>query len=477
MKKVYVSVYNYEEIADYIKVLNEKFNYEIVSSGATLEYLVKKGLNVIDISELGISDGFYTRTFMENFVHKNFDMVIINFRPVEDIVEKTDDIRQFMESINILDFSILRAAAKDFQDTIVVTEVSDFYKTIYVNSYDKQKLALKAFQYMADYDEAIAEKIGVYSGEDERKLLNMAKIYEFKYGANPHQKASMYKPEKMADYRLLNDTQLSYNDILNLSLAVNLISEFYDVSAVAIAKHNLPCGMALGRNIFEAYTKAFDCDPFAAFSGTIAFSQNVDFEVAKHLGSMPVKVVVAPYFEEDALEYLKKHSDIKIVRLMTELKNFRKMIIDEIKLTPFGALVQESNKSELDKDLFKVVTKVKPTAEQLEDAIFAWKIVKHARTNSALVAKDFKTLAITQGHTNLVSAIEQAMDVSCENSKDAILAVDEAIQAGECINAAAQGRISLIIQPGGSIRDKEVIAAADKYNISMVFTGIRNLTF
>lgn len=477
MKKVYVSVYDNTGIVDYMNVLKEKFDYEIVSGGNTLEFLRKNGLDVVDISELGIADGFYARTYLEDFIRKNFDMIIINFRPVQDIAEKTDDIKAFVNSINILDFSILRAAAKVFEDTIVVTDKSDFYNTINVSEYDRQKLALKAFRYLSDYDGAISEKIGVYSGEDERKMLNLTKLSELKYGSNPHQRAAFYKSECMADYKVLNEKELSYNDILNINTAVNVISEFYDVNAAAIVKHNLPCGVALGRNLFDAYTKAFDCDPFATFSGTIAFSKSVDFEVAKQLASMSVKVVVAPYYEDDALKHLIEHSDLKIVRNFTELKDFKKLISEEITVTPFGTLVQDSNKSELDKDLFKVVTKTKPTAEQLEDAIFAWKVAKFARTNAVVIAKDFKTTAISQGHTNNVTAIENALDIACENSKDAVLATDEAIVTGECINAAAQGRISLIIQPGGSIRDKEVIAAADKFNIAMVVTGIRNLRF
>ena len=461
-KKVYVSVYDYTGLTDYLNVLSDKFNYDIFSSGSTLEYLNKNGLNAEDISELGISDGFYARTFMEDFIRKNFDMVIINFRPVDDIAEKTDDIKSFMEAVNLIDFSILRAAAKVFENTIIVTEKAEFYNTINVNSYDRQKLALKAFQYLSDYDEAVAEKIAVYSGEDERKLLNLTKLCELKYGSNPYQRASLYKSD---------------NIILNINTALNLISEFYDVNAVAIIKHNLPCGVALGSSLFEAYTKAFDCDPFATFSGTIVFSQTVNFEVAKQLSSMSVKVVIAPYYDDDALKHLMQTSDIKIVRIYTELKNFKKLVNEEITSTPLGTLVQESNKSELDKDLFKVVTKTKPTAEQLEDAIFAWKVAKYARTNAVVIAKDFKTTAIAQGHTNNVMAIESALDTACENSKDAVLAADEAIINGECINAAAQGRISLIIQPGGSVRDKEVIDVADKFNIAMVVTGIRNLSF
>ena len=297
--KVYISVFeNEQRIADYAKVLSEKFDYEIVSSGVTLEFLNKNGVNASNIDELIPADGFSKKTSIEDFVRDRLDMVIVMLQPVGDIAEKTDDIRQFTEALNIADFSILRAGAKYFENTIVVTDIKDFYGSINVNSYDRQMLALKAFQYLSDYDGAVSEKIGVYSGEDERKLFSWSKLYDLKYGSNPHQKASLYKSDVMADYIILNEKELSHNDILNITTAVSLVSEFYDVNAAAIVKHNLPCGVALGRSIFEAYTKAFDCDPFATFSGTIAFSQTVNFEVAKHLNSMSVKVVVAPYYEK-----------------------------------------------------------------------------------------------------------------------------------------------------------------------------------
>lgn len=192
---------------------------------------------------------------------------------------------------------------------------------------------------------------------------------------------------------------------------------------------------------------------------------------------MSVKLILAPDYEEKALDLLKETTDAKIVKLITPLKDYKKITQEEINVTPFGTLVQENNRSELDKDLFKVVTKTKPTSEQIEDAIFAWKIAKYSRTNAVVVAHDFKTSAIAQGQTSAVAAVEIAMDTACDNSKGSVLASDEALQGAEAVNAAAQGRVSLIIQPGGSIRDREVIAAADKFNIAMVFTGIRNLRF
>jgi len=476
-KKVYISVFDKSEIADYASVLQEKFDYEIVSSAGTLDYLCKNGIMAFDIADLDVEEKFGEKNFLENFVRQNFDMVIVNFCSAVRVASETDDVKKFAEAINLFDYSILRAAAKCFEDTICVTSSDDFYSSINVNSYDRQKLALKAFNYLADYDTEIAEKISEYSGDEKRRQINLLKLYELKYGSNPHQKASLYTNGEMADYKILNEKELTHNDILNITTASNIISEFYDMNAVAIVKNNLPCGVALGKTIYDAYSKAFDCDPFATFDGTIAFSQTVNFEVAKHLNSMNVKAIVAPYYEEDALALLRTVPHLKIVRLTTAFKDFKNIVSEEMTVTPFGTLVQETNKSELDKYLFKVVTKAKPTAEQLEDAIFAWKVAKFARTNTVVVAKDFKTVAIVQGQTNLVNAVEYAMDEACDNSKDAVFATDECIQSAECINAAAQGRISLIIQPGGGLKNREVIEAADKFGIAMAVTGIRNLRF
>lgn len=476
-KKVYISVYDKTDIVDYACVLQEKFDYEIVSSGGTLDYLCKNGVMAFDIADLDAEEKFGQKDFVENFVSQNFDMVIINFCSATQTAAETDDVERFADSINLFDYSILRAAAKCFKDTICVTSVDDFYSSINVNYNDRQKLALKAFQYLADYDSDIAEKIGEYAGDSKRRQINITKLCQLKYGSNPHQRASLYTSSKMVDYKSLGQKDLTYNDILNITTAAYVICEFYDVNAVAVVKNNLPCGVALGRSIYEAYTKAFDCDPFAAFNGTVAFSQRVNFEVAKHLNSMSAQVVVAPYFDEDALALLKSNPELRIVRIVTDLKNFKNILAEKMTVTPFGTLVESINKSELDKDLFKVVTKTKPTTEQLEDAIFAWKIVKFARTNAVVIAKDFKTVAVIQGQTGLINATEMAMDVACENSKGAILAADEFIPSAECINAAAQGRISMIIQPGGGNKYREVVETADKYGIAMVVTGIRNLKF
>ena len=306
------------------------------------------------------------------------------------------------------------------------------------------------------------------------KEFKFDKIKELKYGENPHQAAGLYSCEEMADYEVLFGKELSYDNILNLYEIASILSEFFDVNAVAIMKHASCCGVALGRSIEEAYNKAFDCDPVSAFYGTIGFSKSVDYETAKHINSMGVKVVMAPDFNPKALNLMKENTGLKVVKLNTPLKNFKNMCMEEIRVTPFGVLIQERNNSEFNKDLFKVVTTTKPTKEQIEDAIFAWKVIKHTSTDSALVAKDFATLGIAKNETNSAAAIDAALKIACDSSKDAVIATDGIIYSQDAIYAAVQGRVGLIIQPGGSHKDQDIIDLANRYGVAMIMTGIRN---
>lgn len=315
------------------------------------------------------------------------------------------------------------------------------------------------------------ENVEEWSIEQE---MNFHPLWELHYGENPQQSAMIFKSPKMADYEVIGDKRLSYNEVLSLTELTNVLSEFYDVCAVAIIKHAAPCGVALGATLEEAYNKAFDCDPVASFFGVIGSSKTIDFEVAKHINSMSVKMVVAPDFEPAALRLLSENPLIKVVKVNTPLKNFKSLIQKDIHVTPFGTLYQDCNSSELGKNSFRIVTKTKPTKEQIEDCVFAWKISKYARSNSIVIAKDFKTAAIAQGHISPVSAVEAALSAACDGSKKAIMASDNTLPTIDCIYAAVQGRISTIIQPGGAANDDKMIALADKYNIAMVFTGIKN---
>jgi len=317
--------------------------------------------------------------------------------------------------------------------------------------------------------------VSIYDKENMIEFVNeLVENRDLNYGENYHQRACFYNSPEMANYEILWGEELSYNNILDMTAAVNIVSEFFDVPAVAIVKHTAPCGVALGKDIYEACTKAFDCDPISAFGGIIAFSQKVDKKIAKLISLVFVEVLIASDYDEDALEILRLKKNLRIVKLNTSFEDYKKIMTEEIKITPFGTLIQEIDKKELDKDTFKVVTKKKPTAEQIEDAIFAWKVAKHAKSNAIVIAKDFQTLAIGQGQSSRICSMEWALNFACDGSKDAVVASDGFLPAIDNVQTAAQGRIALIIQPGGSIKDAEVIEAADKYEMAMITTGIRH---
>lgn len=494
-KRAYISVFDKENIVEFAKeLISNKF--EIVSTGGTFELFKSNGIDALEVAEVtgspemlhGKVKSLHPAIFggiladmtnskeaaeLEKLAIKNFDMVVVNLYPFEEVASKTDNIDELIKNIDIGGVSLLRAGAKNYKNITVITDKSDYKIAINANEETRQKLSVKAFNTTSNYDNLIGSKLGEIFGLSETKNFAFKKIQDLRYGENPHQKAGLYEAPKV-DYEILWGKELSYNNIVDITAAVNIVSEFYDVPSVAIVKHTAPCGVALGKNIYDAYKKAFDCDPISAFGGIVAFSQEVTEPIAKLLNSVFLEVVIAPDFEEEALEILKGKKNLRIVKLNTTLEDYKKIANEEIKITPFGVLIQEPDKKELDKDTFKVVTKVKPTAEQIEDAIFAWKVVKHARSNAIVIAKDFKTLAIGQGQTSRICSMEWALDYACDGSKDAVIASDAFFPAIDNIQAAAQGRIGLIIQPGGSIKDQDVIAEADKFKIAMITTGIRH---
>ena len=304
--------------------------------------------------------------------------------------------------------------------------------------------------------------------------LKFTQMWDMLYGENHQQAAGIFKTDNMADYEIMDNKTLSYNEILSLTELSNILSEFYDVCAVAIVRHAAPCGVALAPTISEAYNKAFDCNPLASFYGAVGFSQKVTYVEAEHLSSMAIRMVIAPDYEPSAIDILRANGQIKIIKLNTPLKDFKALTQKDIHVTPFGTLYQDFNRSILGKNSFKVVTKTKLTKEQIEDVVFAWKVSKYARSNSAVIVKDFKTLAIAQGLISSVDAIDVALNVACDGAKEAILASDNTLISSDSIHAAAQNRISVIIQPGGSPKDDKLIELANKYNIAMVHTGIKN---
>ena len=297
-------------------------------------------------------------------------------------------------------------------------------------------------------------------------MNNLELLRELSSGINEHQTAKLYTSEKMLDYT--SDFELSFLDIQALTLALSVASEFYDVSAVVSADYSHVFGVALAPTLVEGYSKVMDANPIDIQNSVIAVTQLVDSEFARMLTKG--NLLVAPEYSEEAKKILDK-KDIKFITLNTPLVEFKNFIPENIVATPFGTIFESPNKSELNKDTFKVESITKPTVEQIEDAVFAWKISKYVKSRGVVISKGFKTTAIIQGVQN--SALELALDYSCDTSKDAIIAVDGMITPYD-INVIAQGRISAVILPQVT---KEIVELANKYNIVLISTGFTNYKY
>ena len=285
-------------------------------------------------------------------------------------------------------------------------------------------------------------------------------------GENLYQKAEIEKNDKTIDYE--TNKNLSYIEILSITRGLNLISEFYDVKAVCSLKGTNIIAVALGQTLADAIEKVMDSNPVDFINSTIVTSSEIDSEVARFFKN--TNLIVSPSYTNNALEIL-KNRDITYVTIKTSLKDYKNYLSNQIHVTPLGTLIQTPNLSELNKDLFKIVSKVKPTVEQIEDAVFAWKIAKYNSSQSIVIAKDLKTTAISQGLQS--ASVEFAIDYSCDSSKDAILASDMPITKHD-VNVASQGRIGLIIVP---YAEKNLVETVDKYNMAMITTGFTNILY
>lgn len=283
----------------------------------------------------------------------------------------------------------------------------------------------------------------------------------------------MDENKEFFQYEVITGDSLSTKALHNLNAIGNVLSEFFDVPACTFVKNGIIFAAALGKDSNDAYLKAFDCDPLSSFAASVGFSSTVDTETAKHLQSYGIPMIVAPDFEDTAIDILTADSETILVKLITPLKSYKNFEQETVINTAFGEIHEESkNKIELNKDTFKVVTKTKPTTEQIEDAIFVWKISKYLAPINVTVGKDFKALSIYQAQANAQAAVEHALNFACDSSKNAVLHISDTTLTEGIIHAAAQGRIGLIIYSGGEFNDIKINALADKYNIAILTTGI-----
>lgn len=306
------------------------------------------------------------------------------------------------------------------------------------------------------------------------EVIEIGNIEALSCGANSHQLAGISKLADGVEYEIISrNKNLEYIDYINLSENIKILGEFFDVNCCVISNEGSICAVSLGTGTQDCLSKAIDIDPVSISGSSVGFSKEISLDDAKLLKSLKIKNIISVGFSKDAFSYL-LDTDINMILIKTPLHELQGFCFKDIKVTPFGILVQEQNTSKLTKDNFNVVSQTKPAQEQIEDAVFAWKVSKHLKSSSVVIAKDLCAKALVQGFANMINAVENAMDLACENSKDAVMVLDSSIEAAQVLNTAIQGRISLIVEPGASIESAKILKQADKYGISMIFTKISN---
>lgn len=498
LKSALISVFDKDGLEPIVNKLNE-LGVKIYSTGGTESYLRKIGIPVFKVEDvtgypsiLGgrvktlhpkIFGGILNRNEnnddirdLKNFEIPNIDLVIVDLYPFEKTVKSNESEKNIIEKIDIGGISLIRAAAKNFKDVMCVSSKDDYSDFLHlldnngeINLESRKNFALKAFNVSSHYDTAIFN----YFNDDNNSLKTSYKNgKELRYGENPHQKGTFYG-DFNSMFEQLHGKELSYNNLLDVDAAVNLILEFYnDIPTFAILKHNNACGLASRNSLLSAYKNALAGDPVSAFGGVLISNKTIDFETAEEINKLFCEVVIAPSFEKSAIKLLKsKKNRILLVLKNTELNN------QQLRTCLNGVLSQDKNNvtdSILD---FKTCTKKSPNSSEIKDLEFASKICKHTKSNTIVLAKNLQLISSGTGQTSRVDALKQAIEKSNNFKFDlnnSVMASDAFFPFPDCVEIAHKSGISSIIQPGGSIKDNLSIEYCNKNNISMVLTGTRH---
>ena len=504
MKRALVSVTNKEGIVEFCQGLSE-LGFEIVSTGGTLKKLTDAGINAIAIDEVTkfpemldgrvktlhpmVHGGLLYRRDLESHVQtineygiKPIDLVCVNLYEFEKALRAGKPLPDMIENIDIGGPSMIRSAAKNFKDVLIVTSPTDYDSVLEAikngeDDYDfRLNLAYKAFSATASYDAIISRYFADVVGDDFPEVLNISlkKVEHLRYGENSQQLANKYQDayieKSLLDYEQLHGKEISFNNLNDLYGAVALVREFGNVIVTAAIKHSTPCGVAQGATGYESYMKAYEADPQSIFGGIVATNYKVDKATATEMNKIFLEIVAAPDFDDDALEVLKKKKNLRILKLNNlEVKEAKY----DIKYLEGKVLVQNLNNKMIDE--MKVVTNATPTEEQISDMEFGMKVVKYVKSNAICIVKNGVTLAIGGGQTSRVWALENAIHNNQDKDfKGAVLASDAFFPFNDCVQVAANAGISAIIQPGGSIKDQDSIDLCNELNIPMVFSGYRH---
>jgi phosphoribosylaminoimidazolecarboxamide formyltransferase / IMP cyclohydrolase len=509
MPRALISVYDKSNLVKFATSLVE-LGWDLVASGGTEAALRAAGLPVTAIEQLtgvrelldgrvktlhpAIHAGILARDrdedleSLKEFGYAPINMVVSNLYPFQDTASQLGvTLQDAIEQIDIGGVALLRAAAKNFFHVVVVCGVDDYGKITAelrasgsVDLATRRRLAVKAFAHTRDYDTAIHAFLSQDSVPSlisidlpQHLSVGMQQVEQLRYGENPHQVAAYYSRVARSGPlggTVLGGKQLSYNNILDLDSAWRTVSSFSEPCAV-IVKHLNPCGIALGSSIADAYAKALASDPVSAFGGVIAVNRPVDDDFVAALGSLFVEAIAAPSFSPTAQAILANNR--KNCRLFQMPQPYKGTEL-EIRTVQSGLLVQSADIGDPDGTILQIVTQRPPTPGEKSALQFAWKAVQHVKSNAIVLAVSEATVGIGGGLSSRVDSVELAIRKAGERSIGSVLASDAFFPFPDGIEAAAQAGVTAIIQPGGSIRDKEVIAAADKANLAMIFTGTRH---
>ena len=499
LKSALISVFNKDGLEPIAKKL-DKLGVKIYSTGGTELFLKKIGIPVIKVEDvtgypsiLGgrvktlhpkIFGGILNRndnnndvTDLKNYEIPNIDLVIVNLYPFEETVKSNQSEENIIEKIDIGGISLIRAAAKNFKDVMCVSSKVDYSDFLNILNNDKGEINLKyrknfafrAFNVSSHYDTAIFN----YFKEDNESLKASYKNgKELRYGENPHQKGMFYG-DFNSMFEQLHGKELSYNNLLDVDAAVNLILEFYnDIPTFAILKHNNACGLASRNSLLSAYKDALAGDPVSAFGGVLISNKSIDVETAEEINKLFCEVVIAPGFEESAIKLLKsKKNRILLVLKNTDLND------QQLRTCLNGVLTQDKDSLTDSATDFKTCTEKSPNKSEIKDLEFASKICKHTKSNTIVLAKNLQLISSGTGQTSRVDALKQAIEKSNNFKFDlnnSVMASDAFFPFPDCVEIAHKSGISSVIQPGGSIKDDLSIEYCNKNNISMVLTGTRH---
>ena len=499
IKSALISVFSKEGLEPIVRKLHKQ-NVIIYSTGGTEEFINKLGIPVVSVEEVtsypsilgGRVKTLHPKIFggilnrqdnetdvqqMREFEIPQIDLVIVDLYPFEKTVASGASETDIIEKIDIGGISLIRAAAKNFKDTVIVASVNEYNMLLELISSQngettleqRRLLATKAFHVSSHYDTAI---FNYFNTDESYFKTSIADGQILRYGENPHQKGFFFGEfDKM--FTKLHGKELSYNNLLDVDAAVNLILEFKNNEPTfAILKHNNACGLATRKNIKDAYLAALSCDPTSAFGGVLIANSNIDSATAKEINSLFCEVVIAPEFDQEAVAILsEKKNRIILVQHEVDLPN------SQVRTCLNGLLVQDRNTITDSKENLKIVTNTAPSAQEIDDLLFASKICKNTKSNTIVFAKNSTLVASGTGQTSRVDALKQAIEKAQTFGFDlngAVMASDAFFPFPDCVEMAYNAGITAVIQPGGSIKDELSINFCNENKVAMVFSGTRH---